>query len=248
MKHILMIELDVLLDTRLGVINQYNEEVAIEVLTNGWMTRQSNVISQFTDKITDEEYEELWNTRNASVLPYSRMSNFIVELNDQVEQLKEQIIMDSGRIKEAGIVINTYPYTELTEEELVGIIEAVSERIGKVIPIRVSCYSPRELDLPFFKHRGILTYIVNDWTLWMNEAMAVDKGQDALVCNPKLNIIAPKLLNKMSDIENITQSDKETMGNLDVFGVLQVYWAPVFGIQFCPVELMSLIDLNVLPD
>lgn len=248
MKHLIMIELDVLLDTRLGVISKYDEKIALEVLENGWVTRQSNEISQFTNDLSDEEYEELWRNRDSSVLPYSRMSSYIVELNSQVEQLKEQIIMDSGRIKEAGIIINTYPYTDLTKEELEDIVSAIEERIGNVIPVMVSCMSPKEIDLPFLKNKGILTYIVNDWIHWQQQAMAPEKGQECLVCNPKLTIIAPKVINKMSDLKDLTQNDKETMGNLDIFGVMQVYWAPVFGIQFCPIEIMSLIDLTVLPD
>lgn len=248
MKHLIMIELDVLLDTRLGVISKYDETLALEILENGWKTRQSNEISQFTDKLSDEEYDELWKNRDSSILPFSRMSSFIVELNQQVEQLKEQIVMDSGRIKEAGIIINHYPYTDLTKEELEGIVFAIEQRIGDIIPIMVSCLSPKEIDLPFLKNKGILTYIVNDWIYWQQQAMLPEKGQDCLVCNPKLTIIAPKVINRLSDLSNITQSDKETMGNLDIFGVMQVYWSPVFGIQFCPIEMMSLIDLTIIPD
>lgn len=248
MKHIILIELDVLLDTRLGLLSSIDESISTEVLEKGWGSRQSDEVSVFTDRITDEEFKKRWENRTADILPYSRISNYILELKDMVEQLEEQILTDTGRIKDSAIIVNTYPYLDLEEDELFDLLETLKELLGTVIPIRIGKYKPEEIDLPMLKDNHILTYVVYDWITWMNKAMAPCKGQDAMVCNPKLTIIAPKLINKLEDLNSITRQDIETMGNLDIFGVLQIYWAPVFGLAFCPSELMSLINPSIFPD
>lgn len=243
-----MIDLDVLLDTRLGLLSSIDEQLAVDVLDKGWRIRQSNEISQFTDRLTDEQFKNKWENRTSDVLVWSRPTNFIFELAKMLEQLETNFILDSGRIKQAMVLINIYPYADLTEDEQIDILDAMRSLIKSNIEFKICNFSHSITDLPFLKQHEILTYVVYDWVNWFHKALDAEKGQKAFIPYPKLTIIAPAVLTKKDDVKKFTAEEKQMMGNKSPFELLRVYWSALFGLQFYPIELMSVLDMSILPD
>lgn len=246
MKHCVLIELDAILDTRLGILNMIDPSIAIEALENGWRTRQHNDVSVLTDKITNEEYKKLWEERNEEVLVHSRPTTFIFELTRMAQELEENIVLDKGRIDDGCFIINFYPYTKLTVEEKNDIISIVKGYVGDAIPVKHTCIEPTVLELGWLKENNILTYVVNDYGKWFNEAMHPSKGQKCMVPYPKLTVIAPSVMDNKDGLKNLTAADKDLIGKQSPFHVFTIFWAPLLGIQFYPVELFSVLDLSIL--
>lgn len=248
MRHCLLIELDALLDTRLGLLESVEEGLSVEVLSRGWQTRKYNDISLFTNKITNEEFQKRWANRTSNILPYSRPTSYLFELNTQVAELEKNIIHDSGRIKDACVIVNLYPYTDLSDEVKEEIINMIIYYVGNIIPVKIAEYPPEMLDLAFFKNNNILTYIVSDYKTWFLKSMAVEKGPTNMVPYPKLTVFCPAVLEDVNALKELTQAEKEQIGTKSPFDMIRIFWAPLFGIHFYPIELFSLIDLSILKD
>ena len=103
MKHLVLIELDVLFDTRIGTLSKFGDDVAIEVLENGYRSRITDDISAFTKKITNEQFKEAYRNRDKETLKLSRMTNFIFTLRNIVTELETNILDQAGILEDAAI-------------------------------------------------------------------------------------------------------------------------------------------------
>lgn len=247
MKQIILIDLDVLLDTRIGTLTQYDEDIALEVIGNGFQHRVSDELEPYTKKLSTTEFKNLYQSRNEDTLKVSRLTNFIFELVDLVKQIEDGYIKDDSRINDGEVVINIYPY-KLEEDVLTDIVKAVEIYTGEIIPVKVGYYRPSVLDIPSLKEMGITTYITYDYESWFLSNFSIEKGKDAIVPYPKLSIVAPALLSKSTAFDGFSSEDKSKLGNQNPFDFFSTYWAPLFGIKFCPIELMSLLDTSILPN
>lgn len=246
MKHVILIDLDVILDTRVATLLQLNEEVAIELLDNGFCSRPTDDLTGVTSKITNDEFKTAYAKRDITTLKTARLTSYIFELATIVSDLTKSLISDDTRVEEPCIVINYYPYHDLDTETLADIIYAISCYTTDAIDIKAAYYEPRQLDLPYLKECSILTYITYDFTKWFESVFTIAKGKDAIISYPKLTIIAPMVTPKIDSFDNLDGESLKLLQNKTPFEFMKLYWAPMFGLEFCPIELMSLIDTNII--
>lgn len=246
MKHNILIDLDVLLDTRIATLVNIDPEEAIKLLGAGYTERTTDDLNYFDTTITNEEYTKAYNNRNVDTLVTSRMTNYIFELAMMVKQLFENIKKDNSRIKDPCIIINYYPYKDLDDDTLKQIIYAVEQYITEAITIKSIYMSPDKLDLKSLKELEVLTYITYDFQKWFESAFSVNKGKNSIISYPKFTLIAPKIMPKIDSFDHLDVDSKKILQNKTPFDFMKLYWAPMFGIEYCPIELMSLIDTTII--
>lgn len=246
MKHVVLIDLDVLLDTRVATLLKINEPEAIKMLENGFCARSTDDISDMTNVISNDEYKKEYATRNIDTLKKSRLTNYIFELAGVISDLAKSLVAEDTRIKEPCIVINYYPYQNLDEDTLSDIIYAIQCYTTDVIDIKATYYEPRRLDLAFLKENSILTYITYDFVKWFESVFNVAKGKKGIISYPKLTIIAPMITPRADSFDNFDAESLKILQNKTPFEFMQLYWAPMFGLEFCPIELMSLVDTSII--
>lgn len=246
MKHNILVDLDVLLDTRIATLVKLNPEEAIKILDAGYTSRTTDDLSIFTTTITNEEYTEAYKNRDIETLATSRMTNYIFELGMMVKQLFENIKKDNTRIQDPCVIINYYPYSDLDDDVLKQIIYAVEQYITEAITIKSIYLKPDELDLRYLKHLEILTYITYDFQTWFESAFSIKKGKNSIISYPKFTLIAPMIIPKVDSFDNLDAESKKILQNKTPFEFMKLYWAPMFGIEYCPIELMSLIDTTII--
>ena len=246
MKHNVVIDLDVLLDTRISTINNIDFKLAIELLENGFCSRQTDDLTGVTTKLDNATYRAAYAARDVNTLKNARLTSYIFELADVVGQLARNIADDDSRVDEPCIVLNYYPYKELDDETIADIIYAIGSYTTEAIDIKAVYYEPEVLDLKFLKENDILTYITYDFKLWFETNFSVRKGKDSIISYPKFTIIAPKLMPDRNTFNNLDAQSKKLLQDKTPFEFMKLYWAPMFNVEFCPIELMSLIDTNIL--
>lgn len=246
MKHNILIDLDVLLDTRIATLVRLNPEEAIRLLEGGYSTRVTDDLSNMNSVITNELYKTAYDTRDVETLKISRMTNYIFELAVLIKQLTENLAKDNTRVLDPCVVINYYPYKELEDETLQQIVYAVEQYITEAITVKSVYLAPEELDLKALKAADVLTYITYDFQGWFESAFSIKKGRNGIISYPKLTVIAPKIMPKVDSFDHLDADSKKVLQNKTPFEFMKLYWAPMFGIEYCPIEMMSLIDTDII--
>lgn len=246
MKHNILIDLDVLLDTRIATLVQLDPDEAMRLLESGFTSRVTDDLSGMNSTISNEAYQEAYKNRDIETLKTSRMTNYIFELAILIKQMTENLAKDNTRVLDPCVVINYYPYKELDDEVLKQIIYAVEQYITTAVTIKSVYLSPEELDLKAMKSSDILTYITYDFQVWFESAFSVKKGRNGIISYPKLTIIAPKIMPKVDSFDHLDADSKKILQNKTPFEFMKIYWAPMFGIEYCPIEMMSLIDTAII--
>lgn len=246
MKHNILIDLDVLLDTRIATLVQLDPDEAMRLLESGFTSRVTDDLSGMNSTISNEAYQEAYKNRDIETLKTSRMTNYIFELAILIKQMTENLAKDNTRVLDPCVVINYYPYKELDDEVLKQIIYAVEQYITTAVTIKSVYLSPEELDLKAMKSSDILTYITYDFQVWFESAFSIKKGRNGIISYPKLTIIAPKVMPRVDSFDHLDADSKKILQNKTPFEFMKIYWAPMFGIEYCPIEMMSLIDTAII--
>lgn len=246
MKHNVLIDVDAIFDTRLGVISLFDEELAVEIMNNGWRERYADDITIFTDAISKDAYQRMYQNRNKEVLKRSRLTSFIFELGDTINHLEEMIKTDYGIIKESTIYLNLFPYIDLTDEEQFEFVVGLKHYLQTDLDIQVVFYEPMKLNMPFLRDEEILTYITYDYGLWMRSIFSEELGKDYVIPYPSLQVLIPEVLPDKDTLDTFTSDEKQLMGKQSVFDIMKLYWAPIMGLVYYPIQLMSIIDLTLV--
>lgn len=246
MKHNILIDLDVLLDTRIATLVQLDPEEAVKILKSGYSSRTTDDLSGIDTTITTEEYKTAYAKRDIETLKTSRMTNYIFELAMTVKQLTENLAKDNTRVKDPCVVINYYPYKDLDTEVLSQIVYAIQQHITTAVDIKTVYLEPDKLDLKALKNLEILTYITYDFKTWFETSFSIAKGKNAIISYPKFTIVVPKIMPELTSFDQLDADSRQILQNKTPFEFMKLYWAPMFGIEYCPIELMSLLDTTIV--
>lgn len=246
MKHAVLVDLDVLLDTRVATLFSIDAPEAINILNDGFCSRKTDDLEGVSEVISNDEYKKAYANRGVDTLKLARLTNYIFELASVVSQLARELANDDTRVEDPCIVLNHYPYRDLDEDTLADIVYAVGCYVTDAIEIRVAYYEPTQLDLAFLKENDILTYVTYDFQKWFESNFSIKKGKSSIVSYPKFTIVAPRIMPKADSFDYLDGDAKKILQNKTPFDFMKLYWAPMFGIEYCPIELMSLVDTSIV--
>lgn len=198
----LLIDLDSLLDTRLGVLASLNQDAAsLLVKSNTYWDRDRNDWTSLTNGlVTTDAFEEAWSLRTGDILPLSTMSGiFMVAislLTDFQQNVAEGLVNDDIRIE-----VNLHPYT-LSDDEQEGLKEALQAMFYKGLVITFCNWSkdtltPSEL---ISRYDAAIMY---DFIPWMKRhAFGLAK-----IRAPDFNLLVPRLFER--DVSQLTMEEKQ---------------------------------------
>lgn len=227
----LLTELDALLDTRHGVIDNLDTQAAARLITNpAYYTRLIDHMEPLCG-IPEASYQEAWQHRNANDLSHSSVTPLAEFLHCQVMTLESKQGMDPT-LEGIELVVNLYPY-QLTaaEERAVGL--AILSMIGHKTPVRFVFLSPSELTPAMVrKEYAVLALYNHHAWLRAHEAYMVTHGM------PRVTLVAPKLC-----FEEVPAPEKQSLeikgGKVDMWHAMEVLGAEVIGLSFMDVMFFS---------
>lgn len=195
----MLVDLDSILDTRLGTIAKFGTEAYGKVIQMGYYQRKSDHFFG----IDPVKYRELYRERDAVTLSGSMITHVVSLIKDFCTRVN--ITSHTAPIQRVPrIDINTYPY-KIPDSVMELIIKAIHVHINEKADIHYVHYSPEDLhyDLVKFTYDHIVMYDISPWL----NAQAEDwerrnKGM------PEVTVFFPALHQgeKISDIpEDITE-------------------------------------------
>lgn len=235
MKSNVLVELDCLLDTRLGtLVGKLGMDIN-EVLSKGiaWWTRYSEEPEFFTEgRITLEDFQAAYAARDVETLKYSYVTN----VTDHILRVTQQMRKEEFRgreIEEVIVTVNYYPY-KLTDEQIEGYIESIKHTVSLDTTVRMVSIAP-EHALPSKLQDVYDAYMVYNFEQWLAPFVKTlhNEPKSALVA------IAPALWfnRRIPTPDDITNYLEE---QIDPFKSLITMFLTTFDLDLIPVGVYSL--------
>ncbi len=192
-----LINLDVLLDTRLGSVGRYSQEAAAKVIANErYYYRDHDNWELFTDGLMDNElfkhyYETRGGANTAATLNASVLTNIIPVLHRMLgEELATHMDNSGTDFREVMLVIDLHPY-ELdleSKDELMGIIAELMgpDQAVDFINKGIAETTPQYI---FDNYALVITYDMHEW-------LRLHYPELVRMRAASVNFIGPKLFEK----------------------------------------------------
>lgn len=212
MEQKVIIDLDMLLDTRIVTLGKYLPDVAANIIKGG-----TNLV-KYSDRLDDNftyfglepgVFSSLYNARTTDDLQYARPTRFLFELRNIATQvINHQLNSPHSPDDDITFYINYYPYTDLTEAELEYITGAVLCRLPAIIKVETVCLKPSDLNSIHIRDSGITAMYIYDFNGWLKANYSTDVDPKTIVANPAVTVNAPlwianiEKLKELADFEN----------------------------------------------
>ncbi len=195
------LELDALLDTRLAVLHGIDPDAAVKVVQDDrYYHRLSNNFSWAG--VSKETFDIAWDARTADCLPDATITQIPFMLADLVQRL-ELAHMDSPTARKPLVEVNVWPY-QLTENERVGVVNAVMRRAGLDTVVRAVSFDPTvELTMQRLRKEYASLFMYN-FTEWVN----AHQQEMQRVIAPRTTVFAPTLF----ELREPTEEDLRSYG------------------------------------
>lgn len=183
-----LVDINMVLDTRLGVLARLNPDAANTLVRSDWYPlRDTDDWERTTEGlIKNEDYREMYNRYETETLVNSLMSDFVYALRKDVEDIIPEIeITNLTEVIEFDI--NVYPYTLTVEEK--AIVEASLAHYltypakVRVVDIAYHLLSPGMLDS---NYDMMAIYNYEDWLKYHHEALWTNPIRDFTVFYPRI--------------------------------------------------------------
>lgn len=231
MQQDILIELDMLLDSRLGVIAQMDVELADRILSSGYTTRKTDNFTTLDKTFDIEEYRRRYKARDVETLKESRCTPIAVVINSITNQLEKQQL-NTPMVSGITITVNISPYN-LTAEEKEVLRDMVSEYTSltsdiKIVEIPIKALTPTLIKETF---TAVFLYNFDEWLGIHRDALSVCKM-------PTVTMVAPALfVDKIPTQQDLTHP---TAGVIDPFAALEAGLLEFIGLVLVDIKYASI--------
>src|SRR5690606_17954218 len=115
-KQVIHIDLDSLIDTRLGILIEMNESAALDLLKKGYRTRTSDDWHKLDPVFDNDDFAVRYKNRTVSALMNSSITGMIVSLFDILKRLEKDKV-NTPFVEDIIVHLNIYPYKLSAQEE-----------------------------------------------------------------------------------------------------------------------------------
>lgn len=225
------IELDCLLDTRIGTLmTHFGEDYVYKALSQGYHEREFDV---FPD-VSYESFQSVYQSRDRRVLKNSIRTIIYSVIHDFVKGTFENSI-HSPFVFIPKIIVNLYPY-QLVESEQRLIRDMVVSLTNQVADVEVVTMPYEEITPVWVKKNEISMMVMYDYHLWL-ESQSKNRQFKKHAC-PDVGLFTPGIYKKAA----LTDEDKQIHEsfNMPPFQYLSMELQPFIRLMFLPALLFSL--------
>lgn len=235
MKHCILVELDALLDTRLGTVAGLNPDGALTLVKSPEYYRRQLDDFQSLIGLPKADFDAAYRARDLETLKRSRLTGITPFLDTWVREL-EGLERSSPHVENVEVHINIAPY-EMDEEERTTLLTTVMARIGretaaKIVNIPLSELTPTHCRR---EYTGMVLYNFREWMELQAEAFMTVKA-------PQMVVTAPTLYrDHLPTDTEIGEMQVEGMGYLSPFTITQMLFSEMFSLELIPTKIFSVL-------
>jgi hypothetical protein len=182
------IDLDGLLDTRLGTLSLLNTEAAVQVIqTDAYWDREFDDWNQLTNGFVDNTaFEKAWGERDHRVLRESVVTSIMVVLNRVITEYHRNV-KDGVVDDDVAIEINVAPY-EFTDEEMEELTDIIRSATYSELPVMFLSRAVEDLTPSFIRERyaAMVFFEFHRWIRLHHKELATTPCRDITFIVPRL--------------------------------------------------------------
>lgn len=235
MRQCLLVELDCLLDTRLGTLIKMDESVAEKVVQSNYQVRDSDRWNELVSDVEQEDYDYLYRKRDVETLKLSKLTSMIPMLGKMVADIQESALNDieDDRVQ---IHINSHPY-KLSKLDQEALKDALLFHLGGVVELTFVNIPLIGLmpDMIGDTYDGVILYDIDSW---------LKKHQGALMENriPGVVFMCPAIY--FNEKPNADQLREEIGEDVTPFQAIEMVLSEYMSLRLIDVSNFSLIKLD----
>lgn len=184
------IQLDALLDTRLGALWELDPELCDRVIANGYHGRVIDNYSMLVPEINHAAWLERYTNRTAETLVNSRLTSVNAVLDGMLRSMEAELIT-SPNVDGLEVVVNTHPY-ELSDAETEALKDCVQTFTGTLVGIRTISQPNVSLTFAQIKQSFDIVFMY-DFHEWISKVNPDDMTANKV---PGVKLIVPALYEK----------------------------------------------------
>lgn len=212
-KQVYLIDIDMLLDTRLGTLAKMNPDYQTVVLDKGWRHRQGDFYEQWIPNFNRAEFDKLWAERDNETLALSRPTAYISEMVSDLNFLYTNSV-NHPHVEGNLLMVNIYPYllTDVEREEVKAIM---SDFAGNGIKVEVVRIPPKDLTVDRIRNEidVLVRYSFDDWFAIHHEDL-IDNKMPAKLYKAPLLLMQP--LKEIPEIDYFTATSAALSEHISV--------------------------------
>lgn len=188
----LLLDLDALLDTRLGTLLLLDPAAPKTAVENGYYTRTIDDFEELTTgAVTNEQFNVAYAKRDLDTLKSSIITGIPHVLVSYLETIRERYLRKL-EVSNVLIDINLFPYT-LPGPDVQMIIQAFGVMIPEFVKINAVRVDPTTLPPDEFKksYDGWCTYDFDAWFKVHHQTLLFKRANELTVILPRLHISKP---------------------------------------------------------
>lgn len=230
----ILVDLDVLLDTRLGAVSRLAPEVAVRLVDNNWINRDNDIWQRKTPEFTYDQYREIYFRREIETLMMSRPT----DINKLLFDIAQDMIVlgdTPDKLKSFELVINLdrYPLSQDETTELENLIFEIMPFVDKVRFIR-TCI--KRLTVNAIKQLGATYYICYDLYTWLR----ANNREIVSTSHLWLTVLAPAVReHEFDDFEDAAEIREMSKG-ISPFTAFEFMLSVNINLRFCETKYFSL--------
>lgn len=233
------IDLDCILDTRLGTCSRLLNGHVEKIIASGYHTRDKDIFLGIDKNVFDEMYEK----RDVVTLTLSKMTNIVKVLNKMIKELVA-ITGTQPIYNSVELYINFYPY-KLDRDEIELIILCMKHWTDILIPIRFINKSNEELT-PTWIENNIDTMFKYDYEQWLTaQTLNGNLNKKQL---PEVHLIAPAIyrIDKEIKEDDIAHAIKDINDPniVTCFNAVEKMATPLIDLNLIDIKYFSIIDIE----
>lgn len=192
----IVIDLDLLLDTRAGTLRRIIPQKEVETLinTDAYRNRTHDRMWELCS-ITKEQWEDGWALRDEITLAYSKPTLAMVDMTKMLADLNSVVAGNNPGLSDVRFLINTYPY-KIQEKNRAKIALACQYNFSTDCEVMTIALDNSRLSPSQCKDRNIILYLLYDIMKYNQECFPDDGGwsiDNLPTPNEELTLITPRI-------------------------------------------------------
>lgn len=237
--HVVHVELDALLDTRIATVARIRPKQAAKLLHPDYRARHSDQFSKLVMGLTDEEYQQAYRKRGFETLQLARPTDIVVVLSDIVKDLQSQLDNGSPIVQSVKVEVNYWPY-DLTFEEVEEFRVAVKELCQIMADVEMVSLPLGSLNYEWIRASKYSVMVIYNWQEWFLEA---HRGYtERPVGCPRVTMIAPALVVDSNELRSDKKFYLPNGRYVDPFDATTMNSADLIGFNFLAASAFSLLN------
>lgn len=241
------IDFESLYDLRLATVALINPSAAAQMLTmEKYKVRLIDDFSLLDLGIQDHEYRRAYAQRNIDTLLLAPMTELMMQLRTHVmEEIRKVTgVMTAEESSRPKIIINYWPFSELTPTEVDAFRDCIRVHAGGWFEYEMICTPPTELNMYWWRDQQIGLGFIYDYSQW-DRYLLTGVDTENIPTIPQTQLIFFQRALNLDRLKEQLEYKTDTGATIDPFMAETNIRSLFIGVRWTGSDIFSAADINL---